>query len=64
MPSTFALLSFVETFANAASLPLAEMASSAMSAAWGIVIFSIILGLLVALNPSRRTREIKRPRDE
>lgn len=28
---------------------------------WAIVLFCVILGLLVSLNPSKRTTEIKRP---
>jgi hypothetical protein len=31
---------------------------------WAIVGFLTILGLLVTLSPSRRTFEIKRPKDE
>jgi hypothetical protein len=46
------------------SLPLAAMEKSAISLAWAIVLFCIILGQLVALNPSRRTREVKRPKEE
>ena len=31
---------------------------------WAIVLFCVILGLLVSLNPSRRTYEIKRTKEE
>lgn len=37
--------------------------SSTNSASWALVLFCPILGLLVALNPPRRTSEIKRPHD-
>lgn len=30
------------------------------SASWALVLFCVILGLLVALNPPRRTTEIKK----
>lgn len=31
------------------------------SASWALVLFCVILGLIVALNPARRTSEIKKP---
>jgi len=34
------------------------------SVQWAIVGFAIILGLLITLSPSRRTYEIKKPKDE
>jgi hypothetical protein len=42
------------------------LAQSTKSAApsWAIVLFCVILGLIVTLNPSRRTTEIKRSREE
>jgi hypothetical protein len=43
---------------------LAEMSGSAISVAWGVMLFCIILGLLVTLSPSRRTTEIKRAKEE
>jgi hypothetical protein len=33
------------------------------SLSWALIIFSVVLGLLVALSPSRRTTEIKRSKD-
>jgi hypothetical protein len=33
------------------------------SLSWLLVLFCVILGLLVALNPSRRTGEIKRSKE-
>jgi hypothetical protein len=44
---------------NLASL-LAQSGGSSNSLSWAIVIFSVLLGLLVALSPSRRTGEIKK----
>jgi hypothetical protein len=35
-----------------------------LNISWAIVLFFLILGLLVALSPSRRTYEIKRSKDE
>jgi hypothetical protein len=32
------------------------------SISWAIVIFSVVLGLIVTLAPSRRSSEVKRPR--
>jgi hypothetical protein len=37
--------------------------SGTHSASWALVLFCVILGLLVALNPPRRSTEIKRPHD-
>ena len=31
---------------------------------WGLVLFSIFLGVSVALLPARRTSEIRRPKDD
>ena len=47
------------------ALPLlAQATNKTLSFSWGIVLFCIILGLLVTLAASRRTTEIKRPKDE
>ena len=35
-----------------------------LNVSWAIVLFFMILGMLVALSPSRRTYEIKRRRDD
>jgi hypothetical protein len=35
-----------------------------LNVSWAIVLFFLILGLLVTLSPSRRTTEIKRPRED
>lgn len=40
------------------------LATPSMSAPCAIVGFMTILGLLVTLSPSRRTYEVKRPKDE
>lgn len=40
------------------------LAAPSLSAPWAIVGFMTILGLLVTLSPSRRTYEVKRPKDE
>jgi hypothetical protein len=37
---------------------------SAVPAAWGVLIFCILLGVIIALSPSRRTTEIKRPKED
>jgi hypothetical protein len=37
--------------------------SNTNSASWALVLFCVILGLLVALNPPRRTSEIKKPHE-
>ena len=42
----------------------ALFATPSLNVSWAIVLFFLILGLLVTLSPSRRTSEIKRPRDE
>jgi uncharacterized protein (DUF58 family) len=34
------------------------------SISWAIVLFFWLLGMLVTLSPSRRTYEIKKPRDD
>lgn len=34
--------------------------SATYSASWALVLFCVILGLIVALNPPRRTTEIKK----
>jgi hypothetical protein len=43
---------------------IAALPGTALSVAWGVVLFFIVGGLLVTLSPSRRTTEIKRPKDE
>jgi hypothetical protein len=35
-----------------------------LNISWAIVLFFLILGMLVALSPPRRTYEVKRRRDE
>lgn len=40
-----------------------QAGGSTYSASWALVLFCVILGLLVALNPARRTSEIKRAKD-
>jgi hypothetical protein len=35
-----------------------------LSLSWAIVIFLTLLGLAITLSPTRRTSEIKRPKDE
>jgi ABC-type sulfate transport system permease component len=42
---------------------VAQSGGSTYSASWALVLFCVILGLLVALNPARRTSEIKRAKD-
>jgi len=43
---------------------LAQAGGQTNSASWFLVLFCVALGLIVALNPSRRTTEIKRSKDE
>jgi hypothetical protein len=43
---------------------LAQAATKSDSMSWALVLFCVILGLIVTLNPSRRTYEIKRAKDE
>lgn len=45
-------------------LLLAQDAGKSDSWSWAIILFCVILGLLVTLNPSRRTYEFKRSKDE
>ena len=40
-----------------------HVSSGTYSLSWALIIFSVVLGLLVALNPARRTTEIKRAKD-
>jgi hypothetical protein len=42
---------------------IAQSAGTTNSASWALVLFCVILGLLVALNPARRTSEIKRTKE-
>jgi hypothetical protein len=50
------------TFAVTVLTPGGTPKSDAMP--WAIVLFCVILGLLVSLNPSRRTTEIKHSKEE
>ena len=43
---------------------LAQTSDKSLSVPWAIVIFAILIGLAITLSPSRRTFEIKRPKDE
>ena len=47
----------------AQSVTVIRGSSSTNSASWALVGFCVILGLLVALNPPRRTSEIKKAKD-
>ena len=40
------------------------LAAPGLSVPWAIVGFSIAIGLAITLSPSRRTFEVKRPKDE
>lgn len=57
---------FVFAFANAKAVAASDAAASggASSAAWALVIFLVVLGMLVTLASSRRTIEIKRQKEE
>lgn len=41
----------------------ALFAVPSLNISWAIVLFFLILGMLVTLSPSRRTTEIKKPKD-
>jgi hypothetical protein len=43
---------------------LAEASGPTYSASWALVLLCVVLGLIVSLNTTRRTSEIKRPKDE
>ena len=64
------MLSSLTSLAMSFSYPLpgcaALLAQSgpSLSVPWAIVLFGIALGLAITLSPSRRTFEIKRPKDE
>jgi hypothetical protein len=47
---------------DSAAILLAETSTS--PAAWALMLFCIVLGLLVSLAPNKRTSEIKRPKDD
>jgi hypothetical protein len=40
------------------------LAAPSLSVPWAIVLFGIAIGLAITLSPSRRTYEVKRPKDE
>ena len=46
------------------SLAFCLLAAPGLSVPWAIVGFSIAIGLAITLSPSRRTYEVKRPKDE
>jgi hypothetical protein len=46
------------------ALLLAQAAGPSLNISWAIVIFAILIGLALTLSPSRRTYEVKRPKDE
>ncbi len=50
---------------NNSLLPLLAQAGGGAtnSASWALVLFCVILGLLVALNPPRRSSEIKKTKE-
>jgi hypothetical protein len=43
---------------------LAQTSGPSLNISWAIVIFGILIGLALTLSPSRRTYEVKRPKDE
>jgi hypothetical protein len=40
------------------------LAEKSMSMSWALVLLCVILGLAVSLLPSKRTSEVKRPKDD
>ena len=47
----------------AQSVTVIRGSSSTNSASWALVLFCVILGMLVTLNPPRRTSEIKKAKE-
>ncbi len=45
-------------------IPLLAQSTKSDAMPWAIVLFCVILGVIVSLNPSRRTYEIKRTKEE
>lgn len=43
--------------------PLAQGGGQTYGLSWAIVLLCVILGLIVTLRPSRRTSEIKKPKE-
>jgi hypothetical protein len=43
---------------------LLAQSGPSLSIPWAIVLFGIAIGLAITLSPTRRTYEIKRPKDE
>jgi hypothetical protein len=64
MIATLTFSALVETHLTGLLLGSGLLAAPSLSAPWAIVGFMVILGLLVTLSPSRRTYEVKRPKDE
>ena len=50
--------------ANKSSSQAAADTGKGLSLSWAIVIFSMLLGLAITLSPTKRTYEVKRPKDE
>ena len=50
--------------AKKSSLETSADTGKGLSLSWAIVIFAMLLGLAITLSPTRRTTEIKRPKDE
>ena len=49
---------------SAGALLLGQGGGQSLSIPWAIVIFSVLLGLAITLSPSRRTYEVKRPKED
>ena len=52
----------VPSFASV--LAQVEKSSSKAGFAWAIILLCVFLGLIITLRPTRRTSEIKRPKDD
>ena len=59
-----AMLIFALLMPAAAGATMPLLALESYNISWALVIFPVILGLLVTLAASRRTSEIKRPKDD
>jgi hypothetical protein len=58
------LMSLADASFSTSILTLAAMGGKAISLAWFIVLFCLILGLLISLTPSRRTFDFKKPKED
>jgi len=58
------LLAIIESHRTGLGWWLLAQSGKSLSIPWAIVILAILLGLAITLSPTRRSYEVKRPRDE